>query len=380
MNLKASSDIIFTRYLYIKQEVELNLLVSILNQSKDSLFWAYELYFTGFKHELFSLIVKIYYDFFATLNPTFANYLLTKYNDFFTNDTVLCSIINTILLRPFNTDIFLLTHVCSEFNFDIDYHASTEKITHIDDLRINFTFWLNTNNYRSIAKWILNINNDTIQLNEIYLLCLELTNVKPNKKFLHTLNSTLNKSIHKNIILLSNIMNLISQKHNLKKGKNIYYISKEDDIVPYKTITFSNQLKNYRILQKVCTNGIDDLKHLSLFKLNRFKYNLKQIYCNNWEYFASFSPLWHQRIINYGGIIEHNTQKVIFNDDDLLEEFYRIYGYEPDEQPQNIQDKSIMTIEKKYNWKWFYNKYKYNALFIIWDEELEEFDVDSFTY
>ena len=34
---------IFTRYLYIKDEVKLTLLTSILNKSEKSIFWAYEL-------------------------------------------------------------------------------------------------------------------------------------------------------------------------------------------------------------------------------------------------------------------------------------------------------------------------------------------------
>ena len=70
------SDLIFTRYLYIKDEVQISLLVSILNKNDDAIFWAYELYYSGFKKELLNIIWKIYYDFFVTLNPTFEIYLL----------------------------------------------------------------------------------------------------------------------------------------------------------------------------------------------------------------------------------------------------------------------------------------------------------------
>ena len=38
------SNLVFTRYLYLKDEVKLSLLVSILNKSDDAIFWAYELY------------------------------------------------------------------------------------------------------------------------------------------------------------------------------------------------------------------------------------------------------------------------------------------------------------------------------------------------
>jgi len=72
------SDLVFTQYLYIKEEVRIALLVSILNKSNDAIFWAYELYHSGFKYELLNLIWKIYYDFFATLNPAYEAYLLKK--------------------------------------------------------------------------------------------------------------------------------------------------------------------------------------------------------------------------------------------------------------------------------------------------------------
>ena len=377
MDLNTNSDIIFTRYLYIKHEVELSLLVSILNKSNDSLFWAYELYFSGFKEQLFTYIWNLYYDFFASLNPTFGTYLLTKYKDFLIDETVVSSIISTLLTRPFNTDIFFLRHVSNSFQIDIDYHTDAEKITDINTCRINFDHWINTNNYRSITDWILNINQNTISEINIYKICLELfqlTKIITYKQLLPLLSSGKG---NKNIILLAIIMSLFSQKYNLKKGKNTYSSTKLNEIIPYQNVYISNGLPHYRILQKVCSIGIDDHKHLSLFKLKRHKYNIKQLYFDKWLYYASFSPLWHQRITSYGGIIDHSSNKIIFDDDDLLEEFYRCYGYEPDEQKQCIQNKSIMNIEKVHNWKWFHNKYKHNGLFEPWEEELEEFDNDG---
>ena len=73
-----ASKITFTRYLYIKDEVQLALLVSILNKSEKSLFWAYELYYSGFHVELFNLLWKIYFDFYYTLNPGFYKYFTKK--------------------------------------------------------------------------------------------------------------------------------------------------------------------------------------------------------------------------------------------------------------------------------------------------------------
>ena len=67
----ANPEITFTRYLYLKDEVYLSLLVSILNKSDDAVFWAYEIYYSGLQEELLDFIWKIYYVFFATLNQSF---------------------------------------------------------------------------------------------------------------------------------------------------------------------------------------------------------------------------------------------------------------------------------------------------------------------
>ena len=178
-------------------------------------------------------------------------------------------------------------------------------------------------------------------------------------------------------------MTLFSRKAELKKGKSIYINVEPEDVIIYEPITGSNDLKNHKILEIAYMCGIDDLKHLSLFKLTRNKYNLQEKYWYNWEYHASFSPVWSKRIQQYKGYTDYNKQKVIFKedpDDELMQEFYGLYGLEPDEQKIDVQNKSIQSIEKIHNWKWFSEKYKKNGLFEVYEEELEEFDVDGVRY
>jgi len=381
-------ELIFTRYLYVKDEVRLALLVSILNKSDDAIFWAYELYYSGFKNELFTLIWKIYYDFFATLNPTFEAYLIKKHKEILmtsddTQDRVVSSIIQDLLFRPFNTDVFIIRNICDNFELDISDNIFLENITNIYN---NLEQWISHNNYRFIAHWILNVNT-TINIVDIYNMCLNLFEEKGVKlvkpKLSKEFEIVLNLNINANVILIAKIMCLFSKKSDLKKGKSIYINVEPEDIIPYETICASDEIKHYEILEKACICGIDDFKHLSLFKLNRNKYNLKDKYLYNWEYHASFSPIWYQRITQFGGIIDNVKQKVIFKedpDDDLMQEFYSLYGYEPDEQKSTIQTKSIIHFEKIYNWKWFNDQYKKNGLFEVYCEELEEFDLIGLTY
>ena len=385
------SDLVFTRYLYIKEEVRIALLVSILNKSDDAIFWAYELYYSGFKYELLNLIWKIYYDFFATLNPAYEAYLLKKHKEFLTENNpneerIVSAIIQDLLFRPFNTDVFLLRNVCEIFEVDINYHDATEKITNMEKVRQNLTQWIANQDFRSIAQWILNVNKDVIKIADIYNICLELfeTKIKLSKaKLLKEFINALKLTINHNVILLTKIMTLFSKQADLKKGKSIYINVEPEDIIPYETIISSDELKHYQILEKAYICGIDDLKHLSLFKLTRDKYNIQDAYWFRWEYHASFSPLWAKRIKDFGGYPDHTKQKVIFKeepDDDLMQEFYTNYGLEPDEQKKEIQDKSITKIEKVYNWTKFSERYKNNGLFEVYDEELDEFDNDGLKY
>jgi hypothetical protein len=385
------SDLVFTRYLYVKDEVRVALLVSILNKSDDAIFWAYELYYSGFKNELLGLIWKIYYDFFATQNPTFEQYLLKKHREIMESeldqDKLVSSIIQDLLFRPFNTDVFMLRNISENFELDITYHHDSESIIDLIESRKNFTQWIVNNDYRSISQWILNVNNNTINIVDIYNICLDifqedglnLIKSKLAKDFV----SSLKLNMNVNIILLSKIMSLFSKKEKLKKGKSIYINVEPEDIIPYETICGLDEIKHYKILEKVYICGIDDLKHLSLFKLKRNKYNLQEKYWYNWEYHASFSPIWSKRITQFGGYPNYTKQKIIFEeepDDDLMQQFYTLYSLEPDEQIESLQRKSIQKIEKVHNWKWFNDHYKKNGLFDIYEEELEEFDTDGLLY
>ena len=382
--------ITLTRYLYEKDEVYIAMLVSILQKSDDSIFWAYELYYSGFAEELFEFIWKIYYDFFATLNPTFESYLLKKYSEFYKkekNDKIVSTLVQNLLIRPFNTDIFMLRNICELFENEINYHKNTEKITNIEDTEINLRQWIKNADYRSISQWLLNENQDSIGVIDIYGLCLNIFEENGlaicKNRCLKEFIMILKNGVNPNIILLSKIIQLFTKEKNLIKGRSFYIKVESEEIVPYETITIHENLKHYKILEKAYICGIDDSKHLSLFKLKRNKYNLEEKYLNNWLYHASFSPTWLKRIKEYNGTINHDKQEVEFEeepDDDLMQEFYRNYGYEPDEQSRTCQQKAIMKIEKTYDWLQFYKMYKNNGLVNVYEEELEEFNVDNLEY
>jgi hypothetical protein len=105
---------------------------------------------------------------------------------------------------------------------------------------------------------------------------------------------------------------------------------RETDIEKYKNDISTEHI--YRILQKQCKyqtrNEFNKIfntnlpEHAVLFKLYNYR----------WLYYAYRSPLWKTRIDKYNGIVNVNNCKVIFDDDDDIENFHKLWGYEPDEQ------------------------------------------------
>ena len=389
------SNIIFTRYLYLKDEVKLALLVSLLKKSDDAIFWAYELYYSGFKTELFEFIWHIYYVFYATLNPSFEAYLLNKKNEMLKDEKLVSAIVQDLIIRPFNTDVFFLNVICKTFEIECKYKEIDENnkkkcMRTSSDLYDQLMIWIDTCDYRSIAQFILNDKNtkknklNTLFTNEYiygYAIDAFLSTFAGLKLAKKRLQKEFNSSDKSDIVLLAKIMTLFSLKDKLVKGKNFYITISPEDIVQYETILPSDEVRAYRILKTACICGIDDIKHLSLFKLERDTLAspaiLLDLYNNKWLYHASFSPEWFDRIRSHRGYINYVNQKVEFVDEDQQQAFFAKYGYEPDEQPTSVKEKSIMPIEKTVNWSTFYNTYNKNNLFKMDDDELEELNNDK---
>jgi len=396
------SNIVFTRYLYLKDEVKLSLLVSILKKSDDAIFWAYELYYSGFKTELFEFIWHIYYAFFATLNPSFEAYLLNKKNELLKDDKLVSAIVQDLIIRPFNTDIFFLNIICKTFEIECKYKDIIDELKNnmkscmrnSSDLYEQLMLWIDTQDYRSIAQFILNDKNvknkgnnknlNSLFTNEyIYGYAIDafmstFPGLKLAKKRLLKEFCSGEKS---DLVLLAKIMTLFSLKEKLVKGKNFYITISPEDIVQYETILPTDEVRAYRILKTACICGIDDLKHLSLFKLERDTLAspaiLLDLYNNKWLYQASFSPEWFDRIRSHRGYINYVNQKVEFVDEDQQQVFFSKYGYEPDEQLTSVKEKSIMSIEKVFNWSAFYKTYNKNSLFRLDDDEISELNEDK---
>jgi hypothetical protein len=373
--------IIFTRYLYVKDEVKLALITSLLDKKEKAIFWAYELYYSGFEVELFNHLWTIYFDFYYTLNPSFYDYFVKKQKEWRKmskgpeKDKIINMIVSDLIMRPYNLDTFLLRQITTNFDITLDApaHVVFDHIEFINISQVNM--WFINKNYINIAEFVLHQCKEQY-FDELLEFVKSYFKAITGKKLIeHKINKNLNTvKTEKRQMILAYIMLQFTVMDEVKMGKKLYVIVEEKDIIPFETIysNYESSFYPYKILPKVYSYGIDEDNYLSLFKLKRNSINLNDAYFRHWEYYAAYSPVWYDRVKKYRGTINHELKKIEFPNDDFFEEFYDSYNYETDEQKPETTNKSIKNIVKERTWTQFYKEHKANGLFVPDAEFLEE--------
>jgi len=358
-SLNITPSIIFTRYLYLKDEVLLSLTIALILKKESALYWAFEVYHSGFEEELFQHLLKVYYDFFYTLNPAFQEYFIKKHKEWLKSgndaekEKIIALIVGDLLIRPHNMDVFILRQGVKYISM------SSENVT------LEFRQLLEKQDYLAIADFIFERKRTSEQYRGLF---------RESREFFQK--GLVPESIHKKwkktagylgIDVATQLMAFVMQNFtdlspNIKQGKKLYISVNPDDIVIYHTIFINekNGFRSHRILPAAYRHKIDEDNYLSLFQLERNKIlmedpdGLRKIYWYNWEYYASFSPVWYKRIQGCKGVLDHQKKTVKFPDNEehvWPEKFYHDYGYEPDEQSRETQHCSIEPIVEKRMWR-----------------------------
>jgi hypothetical protein len=163
-----------------------------------------------------------------------------------------------------------------------------------------------------------------------------------------------------NILLVNNFYNdekhiLISQLfvlqnyNKLKNSQNIVIKPNKELIDFEKELNNIKNIKNYKVLKEKRLFNIYDELYCFQLERNKMDYEImKKEILLHWEYYAFHCPLWRNRFINYGGKLD-KSKEIYFSNDDKLEEFYDMYGFELDEQSKEVQNKSLKYIKNKNN-------------------------------
>jgi len=134
---------------------------------------------------------------------------------------------------------------------------------------------------------------------------------------------------------------------NAKPEPKLQIVFRAEDMKKYETVEKTDTLKARHILEHVCrfSTKKDMVLLLNCCHRDVPRETLLQMHHVDWLYYASFSPIWSDRICKYNGTVDHVNKRVVFEDDDDTEDFYVEYGYEPDEQKMDIQSK-YMHLDK----------------------------------
>ena len=328
---------IFTRLLYNYDDVRYSLVLSLLSKKDyhETLFWATELFSSGFKDELWNLLMKYYLDFCNINQYKYYEKISEKYTEWKkskkTNDfKPIMKILNVLFSLKTNDLIFKLMNM----------NVSTRTLYKLKDKK-----------YKNAKQNQLNISLQKHNLINIGHYFNKLS----KKDLYEVLKDNFNEEIlnvesyykNKKHILLSNVCKDILKKKITYEKRNI----KNVDILFIKKYlkTNYNERPN-KILSLYRLYGINE--DIGCFELSRNE-NMRKDYLYNWEYYAYRCPLWKKRLSNCGiGVNDwyeldkdmYNVPK--FKDEDMKDNFYEKFNLEPDEQSLLVHDKSIKNISK----------------------------------
>ena len=380
-----------TRFLYIKDEVEISLMTALLKKQnlQECYYWTFELYYSEF--DVFQLLWKIYFDFYYELNPCMEDYMLKKHVLWEEGKKIIhiASIVrnlfrlksspNAFILRQYIVKEIFPTHIYSTPPKWLDAYQIPEQFHNLL-LSINNGHTANSCYY---IKLLLDSSDDINTINTIRQLII--TFVKPKLIELgvdEEIGSFERKwSIRKyknDLHYLLAFMCQLQTPISMLSKCNIFVTPKEEDVdfiikVENEPIPLI-QKRGITIDQIYNTLNIKRCFKISekigAFKLSRWNDNENNNENNNendyndflkknwfhWEYFAANGcPLWSKRVERYEGCLDHTNKKIIFLNEIMEDKFYDLYAYEFDERPKNIQMMSHCEIKKLMWREWYFD-------------------------
>ena len=333
---------ILTRYLYFLDEAKYSLMHSIVKKTSfdEVVFWAGEIFYSGYGDDLWNIIWEYYYRFLSIHYPKYEKTLIEKNKNYMENEEKSMRI--KLIIESLNVIYYLKKkdfHIYFRENNPINKIYSTNKnwLKLFPEQNYQIILSIHYQNYKNI-RWYLQ-REDVYEFYNIVKNYFELMlnyNLKDFDLKSHPF-------ANKKIIVYALIKYLYEDIENINRKIKTKRIPQ--DI--YKTLKNQNETKkeNYKFLERKREYSIHN--DISKYSLARYNYdNYKDIYWYKWMYYAYRSPIWAERINKYKIKIDHKQREIIFDSDEEYEEFTELYDYEPDEQTLETQNKSIMELTR----------------------------------
>lgn len=368
---------------------------------------------TDDENTVFGLIWKVYYDYYYSLNPKFESYIRKKQTLWETNkrenqnnknieyrgiEDPIFYIIKNMHMMEHNANLFMIRQLYSYTDLCqthiVKFKRKGRPPTYLKEYDTQYHdlfYWIFKKKWINICYYLKRLlNKEDIDTYTVYknitTFCINEMNIndlKESKESKEICNQTLynvyiktwqeNKYSDLNHFILKTIYHFMNENININDNchktscKNIYVCPLKEDIeLTIKHMTQfddiptnkEGKILTYKILSYKRIYPLYD--EIGSFNLERFNMNhceYKKLHYYNWEYYTSNIPIWKRRILKYNGKYCNKTQKVIFENDYDLENFYELYGYEFDEQSLQIQNLSLLEIKKLPSMNWVYGLY-----------------------
>ena len=350
---------VFTRYLYLKNDVIMALRASILNKDKESsYFWAAELLFSGFLDDTIQSLWQIYFDHYASSNITFETYLKKKEISALSpkqKQDFVCLIISNLLKRNSTTDVYILNKVSSEIYADED----EAKLT-INEL-------LNQEKLETLChRWACASDKERKDIISVVNTFFGSKNIKTKIEKKNT-----NKHVNSKTIFITRLVQgfiNIKNSGDSTKKKQQYVVPDSSLLEQHKTE--ERNLDDTRFPYKIYKDAVKlSPNQYNMVSMNRQNITDTQmdIWRNGYKWIpiaAKTTPVWFERLEKYGKLTNDETPLVIWNSDDDEEEFYEKYWYDTEEQPLEIQKRVIpRDMDKSSLFKTFQEKHNTNGIY-----------------
>ena len=322
-----------TRFLYMADEVVITFMENLIKQKnrRECYFWIAEYYYSGFRSNTWKLLWQLFYDFYAINYPKLEGFIWNEYKKWKKKRgiTPILYITSMLFDRVACPAVFLARHTKKK-----KYNGNTLP-------------W--ADNYSQETKPLLL----SIHHNDLSGIAYHMTKV--NTRDMYDVICSYFQTVH-NVTIKRKLASIPYNNKNhilwaviLRTNKS--EIALEDSPVSKKDLLWINDINDinihplYHTLSKKRSYAISNT--IGCFQLQRFDRRcppIKRLLGFHWQYFASFSPLWKKRFRNHHA--KRSAFTMVFENDDYFEQFCDIYDYEPDEQSNETQNKSIIKINK----------------------------------
>ena len=366
-----------TRYLYARDEVELSFIAAILLRKgvDECYYWGYELHYSGF--DVFPIIWKIYYDFYFVSNPGLETLIRHKEKMWERNKKLhyLAATISNLVNTPSSGEVFIMRQYIERVLISESGRGFAERgfiargrppawCGDYDSKYIPLLRSIDKSRYREIAYHAYYLLHGAGAAGagagagaDLFVVLIKYFAVANKCKCVDREEECLasyQKFVARmggNVRLYHWFMAIIV--HLLKGGDTVvppvYIYDKtildsvraghEEAAIPLKG---HDGAQAYNTLKRRRSYGV--VRFMGGFALARDglveEGRLREEALGRWEHYIWNTPCWRERLLAYSA-----NEQVEFENDDLLEDFYDAFGYEPDEQSAETQDQTIGEVD-----------------------------------